>query len=72
MTNIALNPAQTEILEMLSFVKEPQMLEQLKQSISDFFAHEVQKEIDRLWEEDALNEEVVEGFRNLHERTPYK
>ena len=72
MTTVSLNPAQAEILEMLSFVKEPQMLEQLKQSISDFFAHEAQKEIDRLWDDGTLNEDIVENYRNLHERTPYK
>ena len=68
----ALNPVQAEILQMLSFVKEPQMLSQLKQSISDFFAKESQKEIERLWADGTLNEEKIESFRHLHERTPYK
>ena len=44
----------------------------LKEVISDFFAKQAQEEINRLWEIGELNEEKVESFRNLHERTSYK
>lgn len=30
------------------------------------------EEIDRLWDSGELNEEKVERFKTLHERTPYK
>lgn len=66
------NPAQMQLLEMMSFVKSEKALDGLKQAISDYFATQAQEEIDRLWEVGALNEEKVESFRNLHERTPYK
>ena len=66
------NPAQMQLLEMMSFVKSDKALDGLKQAISDYFADQVQNEIDRLWENGDLNDEKVEGFRNLHERTPYK
>ena len=66
------NPAQMQLLEMMSFVKSDRALNGLKQAISDYFATQAQEEIDRLWEKGALNEDKVEGFRNLHERTPYK
>ncbi len=66
------NPAQMQLLEMMSFVKSDKALNGLKQAISDYFAAQAQEEIDRLWEKGALNEDKVEGFRNLHERTPYK
>ena len=66
------NPAQMQLLEMMSFVKSNRALDGLKQAISDYFATQAQEEIDRLWEKGALNEDKVEGFRNLHERTPYK
>ena len=65
------NPAQIQLLEMMSFVKSKESLEELKQAISNHFAELAQKEIDRLWETGELNEERVESFRNLHERTPY-
>lgn len=68
----AFNPAQMQLLEMMSFVKSDKALEGLKQAISDYFAMQAQLEIDRLWETGELDEGKVEGFRDLHERTPYK
>ena len=66
------NPAQMQLLEMMSFVKSDKALDGLKQAISDYFATQAQEEIDRLWELGELNDDKVEGFRNLHERIPYK
>lgn len=65
------NPAQLQLLEMMSFVKSEKALSDLKQVISDYFASQAQAEIDRLWDEGFLTEEKVESFRNLHERTSY-
>ena len=72
MKTTVFNPAQMQLLEMMSFVKSDKALNGLKQAISDYFAAQAQEEIDRLWEKGALHEDKVEGFRNLHERTPYK
>lgn len=72
MERTVFNPAQMELLEMMSFVDRPEALSQLKKVISDYFAKQAQEEIDRLWESGQLDENKVESFRNLHERTPYK
>lgn len=66
------NQAQMELLDMMSFVQSPEALKQLKNVISDYFARKAKQEIDRLWETGELNEEKVNNFRHLHERTPYK
>ncbi len=66
------NQAQMQLLEMMSFVRTPESLADLKQVISDYFARKAQEEIDRLWETGELTEEKVESFRQLHERTAYK
>ena len=66
-----LNAAQLQILDLMSFIKNDETLNDLKKVISDFFAQQAQDEIDRLWENGELNETKVEGFRKLHERTPY-
>lgn len=71
MQSTVFNNAQMELLDMMSFVDTPEMLAQLKQAISDFFARRAEEEIDQLWETGALDEQKVEDFRNLHERTPY-
>lgn len=67
-----LTPAQVKILDMMSFVKTPDVLTELGDVISNYFAKRLDEELDKLWEEGALNEAKIEEFRTLHERTPYK
>lgn len=67
-----LSPAQVNILDMMSFVKTSKAIEDLQQVLSDYFAKQIEEDIDQLWNEGVLTEEKVESFRHLHERTPYK
>ena len=57
---------------MMSFVKSQEALADLKQAISNYFASELEKEMNRMWETGEMTEEKVENFRTIHERTPYK
>ena len=66
-----MNQAQLQILDMLSFIKTPEALRDLNKVISDYFAQMADAELDRMWNEGTLNEERIESFRHLHERTPY-
>lgn len=72
MQTSVLNPAQIQLLNMMSFVSSPSVLSELNSVVSDFFAKRAQDEIDRMWKSGELTEEKVESFRTLHERTPYK
>lgn len=65
------NQAQMQILNMMSFIKTPEALDDLNRVISDYFAHKADEEMAKMWEEGTLNEEKIENFRHLHERTPY-
>lgn len=67
-----LNEAQLEMLKLMSAVKTPEALAELKQAISDYFARKAAEEIDRMWADDRLTDDRVESFRHLHERTPYR
>lgn len=66
-----MNQAQLQILDMLSFIKTPEALQDLNKVISDYFVQKADAELDRMWNEGTLNEERIESFRYLHERTPY-
>lgn len=66
------NEAQIQLLDMMSFVKKEETLTSLRQVISDYFAKEADKELDKLWDNGSLNDEKIESFKNLHERTPYR
>ena len=70
MKSMVFNPAQMQLLEMMSYVKSEKALNGLKQAISDYFAVQAQNEIGCLWQTGALNEEKVDKFRHLHECTP--
>lgn len=66
-----MNQAQLQLLDMLSFVNTPKALQDLNKVISDYFVKMADAEMDKMWNEGLLNEERIEGFRHLHERTPY-
>ena len=72
MQTAVFNDAQLEILRMMSFAKTNDVLIDIKQALSDYFANKAQQEIDRLWQVGELDEDKVNSFLNLHERTPYK
>ena len=65
------NQAQMQLLDMMSFVKTPEALSDLNKVISDYFARKADEEMNKLWDEGFLNDEKIEHFRHLHERTPY-
>ncbi len=69
--NTHFNQAQLKLLDMLSYVKTPQALHDLENVISDYFAQKAQDEMEKMWQEGTLNDEKIEEFRLLHERTPY-
>ncbi len=66
-----LNQAQMQLLDMMSFVKTPEALQDLNKVISDYFVRKADAEMDRMWSEGTLDENRIESFRHLHERTPY-
>ena len=72
MAATVLNEAQQELLRMMAVFNTPAAVGDLKQAISDYFAKKAEEEIDKMWENGTMTEEKVEGFRTLHERTPYK
>jgi hypothetical protein len=65
------NQAQLQLLDMMSFVKTPEALDDLNKVISDYFVQKADAEMNKMWEEGSLSDERLESFRHLHERTPY-
>ena len=66
-----MNQTLLQILDMLSFIKTPEALRDLNKVISDYFVQMADDELDRMWNDGTLNEERIESFSHLHERTPY-
>ena len=68
----SLNQAQLQLLDMMSFIKTPEALRDLNKVISDYFVKKADEEMTKMWNEGTLNEEKIESFWNIHERTAYK
>lgn len=66
-----LNEAQLQLLDLVSIINSKEELDGLRKAITDYLGSQLQDELDRLWADGTLNEQKVEGFRTLHERTPY-
>ena len=66
------NPAQQHILELLSFVKTQDQLDELKSILASYFAQKVDEEMDMLTEQGLITEQTIEEWGQEHMRTPYK
>ena len=68
---IRINPAQYELLNILSCVDKEEDLAELKSVIVQFLNTRLQKEINRLWDNGTLDEDKVDAWADEHMRTPY-
>jgi hypothetical protein len=65
-------PFQIEMLELISKVNSEREMNDIRRLLGQYFAKQAEDAIDRLWDEGVLNDDVVEGWKNEHMRTPYK
>ena len=65
-------PAQVEVLNAVAHLRTEEEIRGLRQAISNYFFDLVDKEMDRLWESGAWNEQTLEDLRTAHFRTPYR
>ena len=64
--------AQIELLNAMAWLKTDEELFALRHAISEFFADRADQEMERLWNEGFLNDEIVDDWKNEHMRTPYR
>lgn len=68
----ALSPFQIQMLELTSRVRSEGEMRDIRRMLAAYFAKRAEDEIDRLWDEGTLNEEVMEAWKTEHMRTPYR
>ena len=71
MDRTVFTPAQVEVLNAMAHLRTEEEIRGLKQAISNYFFDLVDKEMDKLWESGAWNEQTLEDLRKTHFRTPY-
>ena len=65
-------PAQVEVLNAVAHLRTEEEIRGLRQAISNYFFDLVDKEMDKLWESGAWNEQTLEDLKTAHFRTPYR
>ena len=68
---LKINPAQYDLLNVLSCVNKEEDVAELKTVIVQFLNSRLQKEIDRLWDNGTLTEEKVAAWGDEHMRTDF-
>lgn len=66
-----LNPTQIHLLEMFSYCKDAEALQDLKAVLADYYAKKLQNEVDALWDQGKLDADAIERIGHEHWRTPY-
>ncbi len=72
MQTVTFNPAQMHVLNMASRIKTEKSLQLLKQQLAEFYAKQIDEQMDELWESGKWNEQKLADLREAHLRTPYK
>ncbi len=68
----AFTPFQVQMLEMTSRVRSESEMDDIRRMLANYFAQRAEDEIDKLWDEGVLNDEVMEQWKTEHMRTPYR
>ena len=71
-TNQPLSNLQLELLKVFSRPVPHEDLKTIKQLLSDFFAQKAAQIADDVWQQEGLDEETMQEWRQTHLRTAYK
>lgn len=69
MEAITFSPAQVHVFNLVSHIKSNEGLEQLREQLATFYAQQVDKEMDALWESGEWNEQKLQSLRGSHFRS---
>ena len=69
--NVGLNQAQMDFLRLLSHFTTEEEVRELNDLVCKYYAHKIDEEMDRLWDEGKWSHEKIEETLKEHLRTPY-
>lgn len=72
METMAINPAQRMIIESFAASRDEEELKDLMDLLRGFYATKLKREMQRLWDNGTLNQEMLDNMATEHLRTPYK
>ena len=72
MEALTFSPAQMHLVTLMSHIKSSLALDQLRDQLADFYARQIDEEMEQLWESGEWNEQKLQSLQTAHFRTPYK
>jgi hypothetical protein len=66
-----LSPIQMQLLRMFSFQKDEKELEEMRDVLLNHIRTKTAREIDKVWKEKGMTNEMMHELKNAHFRTPY-
>ncbi len=64
--------AQLDVLNLVKGIHTEADYSDFRNMLARYFADKAQKQIDALWDNDTINEQVVENWGKERMRTPYR
>ena len=65
------NADQLHSLKMFSYDEDERALEEIRKSLTAYFAQRVEEDMDKLWDEGLWDQDKNEAILKEHLRTPY-
>jgi hypothetical protein len=69
---MTLHQAKMNLLRVVDGIKTVDEVQAIQQLLANYYAQKAQAELDRLWDEGVINEQVIELWGQEHMRTPYR
>ncbi|GAA4413038.1 hypothetical protein GCM10023187_40860 [Nibrella viscosa] len=64
-----LSNLQMELLKLYPYNISEEQIRDIRKLLADYFAQQVDDEMNRLWQEKNWNEQTLEGWKNEHMRS---
>ncbi|KAA6301631.1 MAG: hypothetical protein EZS26_002237 [Candidatus Ordinivivax streblomastigis] len=71
-TSTTLNPIQLHLLQMFQYMKDEQSLNELQEVLRKYYQAKSDEEVEKVWQEKNMDNEMMHELVNAHYRTPYK
>ncbi len=71
MVTTQLNPAQLNVLSLMSYINTEQEQQELQDLLLQFYRKKTDRLLQQFQQENGITQETLDEWANLHERTPY-
>ena len=68
---MTLHQAKMNLLRVVDRIKTVDEVQAIQKVLANYYAQKVNEEMDRLWDNGTINEQIIEQWGQEHMRTPY-